>query len=73
MHVKSTVVFDTSYMEPLISVESLTEKKLKDVVGISTNVDHRIHNQHISLNSLGKAPSLCVDENLSRGAFCACA
>ena len=39
----------------------------------STNVDHRIRNQQILLNSLGTTPSLGVDENHSRCSFCACA
>ena len=38
-----------------------------------TNVDYRIRNQQISLNSPGTAPSPAVDENHSRGAFSACA
>ena len=38
----------------------------------TTNVDHQIHNQHISLNSLCTTHSPDVDDNHSRGAFCAC-
>ena len=37
------------------------------------NVDHRIHNQQISLNSLSKTPSQGVEENHSGGALCVCA
>ena len=37
------------------------------------NVDHRMYNQQISLNSLDTTPCPGVKQNHSRGAFCACA
>ena len=39
----------------------------------TTNVNHSIRNQQISHNSLGTTVSQGVDENHSRGTFCACA
>ena len=42
------------------------------ILNITKNVNHRIRNQQILLNSLGMTPSPDVDGNHSRGAFCAC-
>ena len=50
----------------------LHKKEMKLSLTCITNVDHRIRNQHISLDRLGTTPSPGVDEYHSRGAFCAC-
>ena len=49
-------------------INSFKKKVFDDI----TDVDHQILNQKISHNSLDTTPSPGVDENHTRGAFCAC-
>ena len=39
---------------------------------VTTNINHRICNQQISLNSKGTTPGPCIDKNRSRYVFYTC-
>ena len=68
IHSYSDKYIHTSYIHTYIHTHTIHTH----IQPIITNVDHRIRNQQISLNSLGMTPSQGVDENQSRSAFCAC-
>ena len=70
-----SLLYSTATYLRLLS--SLNPTQIQAVMKIclyfGTNFNHLICNQQISLNSLSTTPSPGVDENHSRGVFCACA